>query len=172
MAEHHTLAERLGVQVAQKIDRRSFFRKTAGVTFKAAAVLAAGGALSAISSAPAWADCGGAAGRGCPTVRNFQGHIVSKGCGPSRCCSDTSGLASGCNCASGTSCLNGGHCHGRHTSSWPSSSGCWSCAVVTEIQSNGCQFGYVTTCCDCNTSGCDPDNVCIGVSSVFKKFGC
>jgi hypothetical protein len=174
METQQSFAERLSVGIARTIDRRAFFRKTAGTAFKAAAVLAAGGALAEVSGAPAWADCGACAGPGCPKVVNYKGQTVSKGCGPSRCCGYTSGLASGCNCwSSSNTCISGTyHCRGA-------TGYCWSCAVVTLIASNGCQYGYVTTCCDCqcyacSTKGCTGvyDNICIRYSSIYKKFGC
>ncbi len=173
MEPQESLAERLSVGVARTIDRRAFLRKTAGAAFKVAAVLAAGSGIATAFATPAWANCGGCAGPGCPKVKNYKGNTVSKGCGPSRCCNYTTGISSYCNCGSGTSCKSGTyHCKG-------STGYCWSCAVVTLIGSNGCQYGYVTTCCDCNTYHCSVkgctgvyDNICISYSSVYKKFGC
>jgi hypothetical protein len=167
-----SLAEKLSTHIYRTIDRRAFFRKSAGATFKTVAVLAAGGALATAVATPAWADCGGCAGSGCPTVIDYRGRRVSKGCGPSRCCNYTSGMNSGCNCWTGSGCKRNSYCGGA-------TGYCWSCAVVTLIAPNGCQYGYVTTCCDCNTHcyaadcGGGHDYICIGVaSSVYKKFGC
>jgi hypothetical protein len=113
MPKQASIAERISVRVATTTDRRSFMRKTAGFAFKTVAVLAAGGAISEAFVAPAWADCGGAAGKGCPTISS-GGKTLSLGCGPSRCCTDTSGINSGCNCSNGSGgCKNnGGRCLG------------------------------------------------------------
>ncbi len=107
-----TTAQRFAEGVAERIDRRRFFRKAARSGFMTLAVLAAGGALDALVASPARAGCGATAnGLGCPT----GGHYGTAPCGPSRCCSYIrSGYPSTCNCGSGGSCTSGTtHCHGR-----------------------------------------------------------
>ena len=171
--------EKFAVGVTRLLDRRSFLRKIAGNAFKAAAVLAVGGTLVDVMATPAYANCGGAAGSGCPKVTNINGNVVSRGCGTSRCCNYLrSGTSSNCKCASGTSCKSTtGYCYGKDTRYW--GSGCWSCTVTTKY-TGGCYYGYTTTCCDCKTNAdaCnDPDlgsnrGRCIGWSSTYRKLGC
>jgi hypothetical protein len=61
-----------------------------------------GGTVVDVLATPAYANCGGSAGAGCPKVTDINGHVVSRGCGTSRCCSYLNGRPSACNCASGT----------------------------------------------------------------------
>ncbi len=170
--------EQFAVGVTRAIDRRSFLRKAAGNAFKVAAVLAASGTLADLLATPAYASCGGAAGAGCPKITDINGHVVSRGCGTSRCCSYLNGRPSSCNCASGTTCKSiTGYCYGRNTNDY--ATGCWTCTVVTK-RSGSCYYGYVTTCCDCktNASRCSDPNegggygTCIGWTSTYKLLGC
>jgi hypothetical protein len=170
--------EKFAVGVARLLDRRSFIRKVAANTFKAAAVFAVGGTVVDVMATPAYANCGGSAGAGCPKATDINGHVVSRGCGTSRCCGYLNGRRSSCNCASGTSCkTTSGYCYGKDTRYW--STGCWTCTVVTK-RSGGCYYGYVTTCCDCKTSAsrCSDPNLgsgygrCIGYTSTYKLLGC
>ncbi|HZC99453.1 MAG TPA: hypothetical protein VFA46_04435 [Actinomycetes bacterium] len=173
--------EKFAVGVTRLLDRRSFLRKIAANTFKAAAVFAVGGTLVDFMATPAYANCGGSAGPGCPKVTDINGKTVSRGCGTSRCCNYLNGRPSSCNCASGTTCkTTSGYCYGRDYRYW-GSSGCWSCTVVTKYdRSTGCYYGYTTTCCDCktNASKCSDKNIsggygrCIGWSSTYRKLGC
>lgn len=178
-----SIADQLAATVARSLDRRSFLRKAAGTTFKAAAILAAGGSLAEISSTPAFAECGGPPGYGCPTTLDYLGNRVSLGCGTSRCCNGLRNGNANCNCASGTTCLSrAGYCYGPDHRDYRSPGpNCWTCSVLTRSDPNGCDYGYVTTCCDCltNRTNCADPNIdnsnygrCIGFSYVYKKFGC
>ena len=172
------LAEKLAARVAVRMDRRSFFRKTAATTFKGVAVILAGGSLAQLFASPAWAHCGDSCshrGSGCPTITG-SGSPSCMTCGPSRCCSYVrSGTSASCNCASGTTCrTTTNYCYGRDLRHYSSSNGngCWSCEVRNNVSTN-CYRIRTITCCDCKTSvsRCNDPNsygdgrgTCIGTS--------
>jgi hypothetical protein len=165
-----TTAQRFAEGVAERIDRRRFFRKAARSGFITLAALAAGRALDALVASPARAGCGATAnGPGCPT----GGHYGTAPCGPSRCCSYIrSGYPSTCNCGSGGSCTSGTtHCHGR---AYYYSSGCWSCTgPAFACKTTGCYCRLKITCCDCATSGCgDSSGRCISWYTTTQLLGC
>lgn len=138
--------KKASIQLAHRIDRRQFLRRAASKSF----LVAAGVSVGSLSGLKAWAapiaSCGQPTGLGCPQF-----------CGPSECC-DKGSRSSACNCAVAgtTQCKdNGNHCHGRDTT-WPGSSpaGCWSCTRDFDCGNPGCICIKVTTCCDCQTTGC------------------
>jgi len=164
-----TTAQRFAEGVAERIDRRRFFRKAARSGFITLAALAAGGAL----------DASGLAGQS-RLRRNGQRAwlpdrrpLRDRPCGPSRCCSYIrSGHPSTCNCGSGGSCTSGTtHCHGR---AYYYSSGCWSCTgPAFACKTTGCYCRLKITCCDCATSGCgDSSGRCISWYVTTQLLGC
>jgi hypothetical protein len=177
------VADKIGVGVTRTIDRRVFFRKAAATTFKAVAVLSAGGALAEAFAIPAWAnDCSteakysGNNGAGCPKVYNVNKNGGAGGymypCGPSPCCSSAS--SSSCDCANGTTCLTQSqksNCRGADNTSeyWSSSKGtaCWSC-VYTSAVSGSQHYVCTTTCCDCKRTSACATTRCIGWSLNCK----
>ena len=164
----HNIVGDAAEEVAATIDRRRFLRKAANRTFYAMAVLAAGGGWVGLMAGTANAYplvCEGVIGPGCPSDT-----FANKPCGPSRCCTHTTGLPSGCNCQSPSPCdsspckPNGtGHCGGKDTSDWANA--CWTCNGSCHQcgVDNFCHS--VTTCCDCKTdSACqDGKGHCISV---------
>jgi hypothetical protein len=129
---------RLAEGIAQKIERRRFFRRSATAIFTAAALVSVGEVMQVMNATSAFAcDCNDSTctkGAGCPSGGVYGLHP----CGPSPCCSS---LSSACDCGSDGSCKTGGDCLGPGTNIY--SSGCWSCSNTM----NGCV--YLTTCCDC-----------------------
>lgn len=153
-------------ELAARMNRRRFLRRTANTLFYAVSVTAAGGGLSLIQGSRAYAVavdmfiCEGQAnvGDGCP-----RDPILNGPCGPSRCCNFTSGRPSNCNCASGaTNCktqANSPNCFGEDHRAW-TNTGCWSCRGDCFRCPDGGSCRRVTTCCDCKThaSNCNDDD--------------
>lgn len=140
------LPGRLAEGIAQKIERRRFFRNSARGLFILAAATAAGEGLQVFKATNALAcDCNDSkcsAGAGCPTGGVYGLHP----CGPSPCCSS---LKSACQCAtSNGGCKSGGSCEGDGRNIY--SSHCWSCTAA--VVSGKCATYYTTTCCDCLVS--------------------
>ncbi len=173
------LVNKMAGKVATGMDRRGFMRRAARTTFIATALASAGSVAEIFRASPAFAfttQCASAAGdtkgAGCPGGGVWG---TTYPCGPSRCCTDTSGCSSGCNCdAGGAKCVGvttqTTHCKGNaHT--WSSTGrSCWTCnSPVFSCGNPGCKCYYIVTCCDCKTSGCSAcsgdkgDNICISV---------
>lgn len=157
---------RLSKSLAVRMDRRGFVRKAGRGIFATTALLAAGGVAEVTRATPAFAYASSCAssegdrrGAGCPG----GGHWGSRyPCGPSRCCTYTSGRPAGCNCSNlyASFCKNnGGRCRNL-AGTWGGAS-CWTCQSPSFGCGVGCTCVYQTTCCDCRTSGCDSDNICI-----------
>jgi hypothetical protein len=160
------LVENLATRAATTIDRRRFLRRLAEGSFIAVATVAAGGGLDVLRASVAWAVdetcCAGQpnVGDGCPNT-STSGYP----CGPSRCCSYTSGHT-GCNCSkSGAGCKTqseNANCFGpdsRHYSQstcWSCRGPCYRCSTDPPIQ---CR--KITTCCDCKTdaSACNDNDL-------------
>jgi hypothetical protein len=139
------LSGRLAEGLAQHIERRRFFRRTARAAFIVAAGVAAGEGLQVFKAGNAFAcDCNDSSctnGRGCPTGGKFGLHP----CGPSPCCA---ALSTSCRCGSGGgSCKRGGNCFGDGINIY--SSHCWSCTITFACGNPGCICRSTTTCCDC-----------------------
>ena len=182
-------AGRIAQGVAERIDRRRFFRRAASGTFYVVALWAAGGIRSL-----AYADltdtittsgtCYGP-GPGCPS-----GGYTNNPCGPSRCCNYIrSGAPASCDCSVGSNtatckthdstgtvtrttspnCYSKDLRHYMSTSCWTCVGPCYSCGDLQKCK-------IVTTCCDCKTnkSNCnDPDidgtnrGRCIAYNSII-----
>jgi len=169
-----SLIDGLAARVAERVDRRHFMRRVAKATFSAVALTAAGGTISVLRAAPAYAyasACEGATdgvGAGCPS----GGHY-GKPCGPSRCCGYLNGRPSGCHSGSNRGCPSGTTpCPGK-AGTWSGQS-CWTCTgPVYPCDGTGCVCAYITTCCDCSTSGCsDSSGRCISHCTTIRKLGC
>jgi hypothetical protein len=175
------MVNKMAGKVAIGVDRRGFFRRAGRSTFIATALVSAGGIAEIFRSSPAFAftaQCASAAGdakgRGCPGGGVWGTRYP---CGPDRCCTDTSGCNSGCNCDNGgANCKSSttGHCHGK-AGTWSGQS-CWTCnSPLFSCGNPGCKCYLMTTCCDCKTSGCSAcsgdlgHNICISTTTV--KFG-
>jgi hypothetical protein len=146
------------VRLAGGIDRRRFLRRTANVLFAGVAVTSAGELFKPSTALAYTSSCTQpSSGSGCPY-----------GCGPSKCC-NASGRSSACNCGTGTTCKSGtAHCKGR-AATWGGTS-CWTCTHY--VCGGSTMFRYVTTCCDCKTSGCgDSSGHCISYQTQVYKAG-
>lgn len=145
------------IRMAEAIDRRRFLRNMAGAAFAGATALSVGRLINPQAAYAYTSACLSPQGYGCPY-----------GCGPSMCCSN-GGRPSGCNCGTGTSCIdNGGHCLG-YAGTW-SGQNCWTCDYYD--CDGGREEHYITTCCDCKTSGCnDSSGHCISYATQIYNVG-
>ena len=178
------VVNKMAGKVAIGVDRRGFFRRAARDTFITAALVSVGGVAELFRGAPAFAftaQCTSAhvphenKGSGCPGGGVWGSRYP---CGPDRCCTDTSGCNSGCDCDNGGALCKSSttHCKGNaHTWSTTGRS-CWTCnSPLFPCGRVGCQCYLMTTCCDCKTSGCSScsgdlgTGICISVSTV--EFG-
>lgn len=152
---------------ATRMDRRTLFRKGAKAGFVFFAVAAAGGGLELAGARKAFAHvsaCSGSGNQGLGCPGSTQGYP----CGPSRCCVYIRpGYPSSCDCATtGPGCLTNAHCLGEETNIY--TTGCWTCSYFNA----GACLTYVTTCCDCGTTGCgDSSGRCVSYQTTTIK-GC
>jgi hypothetical protein len=109
MSDFEDLPGRLAEGIAQRIERRRFFRRTATAIFTAAALVSVGEVMQVMKATSAFAcDCNDSSctnGAGCPSGGVYGLHP----CGPSPCCSS---LSSSCDCGSNGSCKDSGNCLG------------------------------------------------------------
>lgn len=161
--------EQAATRTATLIDRREFIRTMARGAFMASALLAATGSISTVLSGIAQAAPK-------PVCENEQGPGCPYHCGPSRCCTYTSGRPAGCNCATGGGgcSTSGGYCLGPDYREYASGyGGCWACYGPYSPCKTGCQCRTVTLCCDCRTSAScnDASGRCIS-SYVYTQVEC
>jgi hypothetical protein len=155
MSEYGNLPGRLAEGLAQRIERRRFFRRTGRSIFLLTAAVAAGEGLQILTAGDAFAcDCNDSScekGLGCPTGGTYGLHP----CGPSPCCSS---LKKSCQCNKANGgCKDGGNCRGEGRNIYRSH--CWSCTVVRHCGGPKCECRFTTTCCDCMThASCKPSN--------------
>jgi hypothetical protein len=144
-------------QFAVALTRRRFLRRTAGAAFAGMATLTAGALVKPSLAYGYTSACQSPSGPGCP-----------HGCGPSPCCNKSS-RSSACKCGTGTNCKSGTtHCHGK-AGTWGGTA-CWTCTWYKCLPSGYAK--YVTTCCDCSTSGCgDPSSRCISYKTTLTIVG-
>jgi hypothetical protein len=137
------IPERLAEQLADRMERRRFLRRSSKIIFGMVATLAAGGGVQALTAPSAFAnDCSARSSKRGPGCHSFFGHGP---CGPSPCCSHYG--SSKCNCESTAgSCkrkgANKGYCEGDGF--YYKGTNCWSCAYGH----NG-DCVTIVTCCDC-----------------------
>jgi hypothetical protein len=146
MSEYENLPGRLAEGLAQRIERRRFFRRSGRSIFMLTAALAAGEGLQILTAGNAFAcDCNDSScekGLGCPTGGTYGHHP----CGPSPCCS---ALKKSCHCGKphGVCKEHVDDCVRKGTNVY--SSHCWSCSITQHCGGKGCECRFTTTCCDC-----------------------
>lgn len=158
---------KLADRTAKLINRRAFIRKSASAAFATVAGLVVGFPQLALAY-PSHCAGSGSQGAGCP------GSSHGYPCGPSECCNSSS-RSSNCKCSNGTTCKNTANCLGKDENTWGSGVNCWTCTGPWKPFGPSCERRYITTCCDCETTGCgDSSGHCIGyyASAQFQGSQC